>query len=458
MALGNELLWSPANRNHPDHAVESESRLEQALRYFGHAGDLVLEQQAAHKASIEGTNDITLEGRFVQRNLVLLRGQACVNRGIVLVEHSRMKDTKLALKQKLMSQAMLELKDAEKCASDLRRLSKSHQNEAFHGSKDWVEIFLDKLKADELESLTFRWKATGQWQFNRQESHQLFSRASGFFFSTVADEIIRGNQVLLFKLLEIGVGCIQSNNVLSDLSCSVVEQMVGARQQVSKKATCEEHIENVKTALQKNSEISKAIASLASRSSFGSDIRSFQEDQEILSPEQYVASKNEIVAWWEDVKNRPTSVERTAGRPEDLPRNDLMSQGRPMPRLSSDATQRFTIDGTVSKRQQQRNQSSSSRGGGRGGFGKGTSASRRSSATYDGDDSFDAVFALADNDDPNQSVAASKPLVFRKWGDQLLPQEVVNPETGETRAKLVYPAIAPEMPPEIKALLGITTG
>ena len=65
-----------------------------------------------------------------------------------------------------------------------------------------------------------------------------------------------------------------------------------------------------------------------------------------------------------------------------------------------------------------------------------------------GNHSFDAVHALGDEEH-----TVVKPLIFRKWGDELLPQEIVNPQTGETRPKLVYPAIAPEMPAEIRAVL-----
>jgi hypothetical protein len=451
MTLGNDLLWFPTAEN-VDTSV-AEARYEQALRCFGHAKDLVLEQKNSHQALKEGTNDDALDGRFVERNLVLLCGQATVNRGIALVEQSRLRDTKLAMRQKLLTQAMMELNEAEKCAKELRRLSQSHQMQACKIS-DRVEIFKDKLKADELESLTLRWRATGQWQLNQRESKEVFSRAAGFFFGTVPDEIIIDNFSLVFKLLEIGVGCIQSNNLLADLSCVAVEHLVNTRQQQSKISICEEHIQSVRKALEQNSQISNNIMSLASKSSFGQSIRSFMEEQDILSSEQYDQSKNEIVSWWQDVKDRLTTVERSAGKPEDLPRNDLMSRGVPMPRLASG--QRFTIHDGISRRQLRMGLNASASRQNRG---KAPSLSGRTG--HDGpDDSFDAVFALADNDDDVTNQAATKkkkPLVFRKWGDELLPQEIVNPETGETRPKLVYPAIAPEMPAEIKAFLGITT-
>jgi hypothetical protein len=59
-----------------------------------------------------------------------------------------------------------------------------------------------------------------------------------------------------------------------------------------------------------------------------------------------------------------------------------------------------------------------------------------------------AVHALLDDN------SRRRPTKFRKWGDELLPQVVVvNEETGETRAKLVYPAVAPPMPPELQAMI-----
>ena len=44
-----------------------------------------------------------------------------------------------------------------------------------------------------------------------------------------------------------------------------------------------------------------------------------------------------------------------------------------------------------------------------------------------------------------------RPLQVRKWGDELLPQIIV--ESGESKPKLVYPAVAPEMPPEMRAMI-----
>ena len=40
---------------------------------------------------------------------------------------------------------------------------------------------------------------------------------------------------------------------------------------------------------------------------------------------------------------------------------------------------------------------------------------------------------------------------YRKWGDELLPQEL-DPETGKMVPKLSYPCVAPPMPPEIAAI------
>jgi hypothetical protein len=59
-----------------------------------------------------------------------------------------------------------------------------------------------------------------------------------------------------------------------------------------------------------------------------------------------------------------------------------------------------------------------------------------------------AVHAILDDN------SHPRPTKFRKWGDEPLSQVVVvNEEMGETRAKLLYPAVAPPMPPELQAMI-----
>lgn len=41
---------------------------------------------------------------------------------------------------------------------------------------------------------------------------------------------------------------------------------------------------------------------------------------------------------------------------------------------------------------------------------------------------------------------------YRPWGDELLPQ-IIDPTTGRSVPKIVYPAIAPPMPPDVRAIL-----
>jgi hypothetical protein len=157
-------------------------------------------------------------------------------------------------------------------------------------------------------------------------------------------------------------------------------------------------------------------------------IQSFQQENNMISSSEICEPLIEIQKWWLDVKSHPggLGIESGSRSGSDLPRGDLFSLGLTQ---HQPVNRRFVVQEGASNRRTR---------GGR----SGVVTSNAWGSSKNGDA---AIHALVD-----EAVSASRrPRQFRKWGDELLPQIVE--ESGESKPKLVYPAVAPEMPSEIRA-------
>jgi hypothetical protein len=418
MALGNDLLWLSS---------KTSGHCEQALDYFGNAGELVQDQQDAHRAMSMQTNDATLESRFVGHNLLLLQGQSSVNRGIALIEWSQLPEIRPATKNKLRTQAVKELSQAQTFATDLRRQARIDQQQTIPGSKDWIDTALEVFKSDQLESLISRWNGVAYWPSQQQKSVEAFDRAGSFFFSRPLNDIIRNHQELLFGLLEVGVECIHAGTTLADVACTAMERLTRANETRMEQGNA--LLSLIQRSLERNAKISETFESLKSQAKLAQGIQSFQQDNNMISSSDIRESLVEIQKWWSDIKSQPggLGVESGSRTGSDLPRGDLFSLGLTQ---QQPVNRRFVVQEGASNRRK-----------------RGDRSGTVTSHAWGSSNGDAATHALVDE----AASTSRRPLQFRKWGDELLPQIIA--ESGESKPKLVYPAIAPEMPPEIRAMI-----
>jgi hypothetical protein len=147
-----------------------------------------------------------------------------------LIEWSQLPETKQATKNKLITQAVIELSQAHTFATDLRRKARIDQQQTTSGSKDWIDTALEVFKADQLESLISRWIGVAYWPSQQQKSVGAFDRAGSFFFSRPLNDIVRNHQELLFGLLEVGIECMHAGTTLADLACTAMERLTRANE------------------------------------------------------------------------------------------------------------------------------------------------------------------------------------------------------------------------------------
>ena len=389
MAVGNDLLWSNSSPS-SDSSLASTTRLEEALNYFKQASNLVKQQQDAQIKQGEGTNDSsTVESRYVQRNLLLLKGQADVNCGIVLVEWSQLKETKPAAKIRYLNRAISvnddasdeaegNLRSAQKFAVSMRRHAKKDQ-EKFGKSSivDWVDSMIDILKADQLESLTSRWIGTTIWHqkvtilqsptsanrcqqqpqqqyYNKKQVEDAiyaFDRSTSFFFShSFQHTKLQNHPNLLQSLLEVGSECMLGCSTIADLACSTMESLgFTAKQKVGSGSSIQyltkEHVKGdelltiVQKALKKQASICDAFDVIKSKSQLlASAVHIFQEESEIPKGDDIRQSLLDIETWWSNKKSQQikarellassSSASSTRSSVDShLPRSDLFALG-----------------------------------------------------------------------------------------------------------------------------------
>ena len=398
MELGNELLWSVKN-------------FEKAHESFEKAKELVQQQQASHQRIVQSTNDDTFESRYIQRNLIFLLGQATVNTGIALVEWAQ-NERKGVIKRKA-NQANHEFRFVQKLTSQMKEQAEMDKNLCRVHSLDWRESVEDSLRANQLESLAFRWMGISLWLSSREkDAISAFEHASSFFQSNTNPRID-----LLSSILELSGECIYATSTLVDLVCSAMERL--GRNSLEKG---DEYLEVISRSMKRYAEISETIERISSQDSLSAIVEDFKNENEICSSNVILQNLSEIEKWWAKKKNAPTdfgSRDRAPRLSSLLPRSDVFPNG-----LNSNYSEP-TAHIMISEGRRQRKQKQSRESG------------------YNKSSSVDAVRALREKTND-----ATKIIEFRKWGDELLPGYDKSVGT-----KLTYPSIAPAMPEEIRLYL-----
>jgi hypothetical protein len=416
MELGNDYLWS-SNKN-----------LEKALDSFQEAKTLVQEQQASHQRVIENSNDTnTEESRYIQRNLIFLLGQATVNIGIVLVELSQ---TERTIRKKQASQSLIEFQQVRRLAEEMREQARSARLQYRVHSMEWVDTTADILKADQLESLACRWMGLSLWSCSKEkQAIEVLEQASSLFSESAGGrKTFRGR--LLHDMLEVAAECIFATCTLADLACSAMERL-----NRSARHKGDELLSVVTQALERHAKISQEIEHLAiDDNSIADEVQMFQRENEISASMDILQDLDQIKEWWENVKKQPTgfgsnnrnSIPRLSAK---FPRSDLFPDGSPNGHAEPTAHIIIVSEGSR-RRKKKHNQAAVN--------------------ALSSSESYDAVRALKDAD----SKRTRRRTEFRKWGDDLFPQEVVDIEApAVTRPKLQYPFTAPAIPADMKLVL-----
>jgi hypothetical protein len=406
MEWGNECLWSNTQKS------------EQALGSFQQAKRLVSEQQKSHQRSVESSNDATSESRNIQRNLIFLLVQATVNCGIALVEGSQ---SEKKTNRKKLNQAIPEFRQVRKLAEEMREYAKADQQKCRVHSMDWIQTLADIMEADKLESLACRWMGLAFWSLNQEkQAIEVLDQASSLFRGTNA----ACRSQLLPNLLEVAAECIHATSTLADLACSAMERLNRSAREKG-----DSLLDVVTGALERQAEIVRGLAT-SSESGLLATAQAFQQENDFASSKSILDNLEEIRQWWESMKNQPTGFGMKTAIPRRLPRSVLFPEGDPRGGPFAEPTAHILISEGSRRRKKTQSQA--------------TSSSVRARNNTLGDSQRGAIHALL-------QVNVRRPKKFRKWGDELLPQEPVDPNfpSGATRAKLAYPSVAPIMPPEI---------
>jgi hypothetical protein len=342
-----------------------------------------------------------------------------VNTGVAKVELGvTVKDT--LLRKTELREAISELDGAIQCAAAMKTMAAP--DASAKGHSDDTEATLHILQATQLESLALRWRGAALWQqFRRNESFQSF-------FETAAsiDSVSSLPSTLLhdYEIFDAVLDCRKEAyygwSTLAELATRSLEHAKVSAVKESPRLF-EEMLDFATKALQNASSCSESIRKLLRSAPAGGSHGDLLQDSDIMTSEQLLQSLKEIQEWWQERKKSiqkhiiDSSKDSAA---MSVPRSDVLPEGF----LDNKAPTRRFIFKEGSRRRKQK------RTGGAGYSNIGPSTST-----------------------PPREQAPTQTKKFRKWGDGLLPQTV--DENGRSVPKLVYPAIAPEMPPEIAAIL-----
>ena len=439
MAVGNQVLWEPSYiESESSFLNDQKNSLLKALGYFQEARGLVKDQEDFRRQlNSQGTYTPT-DSRFFSRNLLLLAGQAHTNLGITKIELATQTKRKLKYATKdskqYLAKAIEELSLAKQFAESLRSRAIVDRE---RGS-NVVETLVDYLRAGQLESLALRWWGTALWyQGMRVEASEMFeSAASSFARSSklICAENVVDNNNIVEALRQLGADCFYACTALVDLASHDMEKLppTGGIQEGN------EMFVFIQKLLRTASIVSQAVGTFFENNpSSDTSCDEYMEENLIMNQEAIRVYLAEIEVWWKRRKaiaNRPISVETILPERQQVPH-----QRSEIERLGTDKlpTRVYTVrDGGGTRRNNKK---------------KGPNpAYHKNSGNLLS--SGPRQTAQLSSEDPPCDV---QPKRSRPWGDELLPQ-IIDKSTGRSIPKIVYPAVAPPMPPEIRALLDAT--
>ena len=417
MVAGNRILWSST-----EDTVECREGLDRAIDYFSEAKESVEAQEKLHARMELQKNKGSEESSFFRRNLLLLRGQAHVNAGIANIELSQHfrycdGDRKASLRE-----ATRELAEAVQCSEALEIQAEKDRKD---GASP-IETRLDSLRAKQLKSLALRWTGTAYWHQGRlNESARTFELAALLTDSRQKWTDLNDEDLLVTEL-ELRTECYYAWTALADLASKALERTPVQQDVVDKSDGL---LSTVSKALESAASISLGIQELILSAPNGEQHNDFQRQHDVLSPGVLHGSLKEITEWWkgrEACLSKSIAVSRVDT--PNLPRNDLCGDGS----LAKESLPPRIFVVTEGSRRGKKRRAATG-GSGYSNIGPSTSG----------------IEASAFEDQASSS--SRKPRAYRKWGDELFPQVV--DLSGRNVPKPRFPAVAPEMPPEIEAKL-----
>jgi tetratricopeptide (TPR) repeat protein len=408
MAAGNYFLWELPN-------------YARSVECFERAKALTEEQQSAHEKSIESSNDFdTVESRITSRNLLYLLGQATVNIGIVMIvsaegDTNRMRrNGRKAIENfeaaRVLTRDIIELTKAGHCG-------KNCPSQRFSIS---IEDVFDALKARELDCMASRWMADALWSTGQESrAMDVLEEAS----NTYDERNINLNCCELVDVIDLAGECIYAADKLAELAYTRLKKICKASpMSPAAKSKGDELMAKIRKALDRHIEIVQSIDKFGGR---------FDADSDIPSVTETLSSLNEITSWW----NRTKDGRNASDNCTTITRADLFSI--PAPDFLS-GNRSDTCTRTIN-----------SRGQGTDSYLQPTSSNknetrRRAASPFTKRSRSFGVSTTAGGISASVT-SATTPIVYRKWGDELVKEK--------NNGVIPYPTTAPPLPSEFQALL-----
>jgi hypothetical protein len=407
--------------------AERMHRLRRAITHFENAQTTVMKQEALleqickKSTSSQDETQLVVDLPAERRTIKLLLGRARVNAGIARVHLIRHLFTKI-LRNEQIQRAHEDIKAAVYNADSMKQLALSD------GRLDSASPILlqlhtikDKLEAQELASLALRWEGVLLWEQGgrRLEAVRAFERAA-----SVLNEVDGADYAFHRDLFDIALRVlVEGYNAWVTLADLVIKFLTNvAIKTLRTHATRhKELLTTLVTSLNNAASASRLIYELANNSSSLETDRNchleYLNEQGVLESDELLKTLDEMSTWWQEANER---LHQTTDRPKDaseLHRGDVAPL-HPAPMMSA----RFVVGRT----------------------GQQTRIKKRSSSRHHSAHAHEPTTVVKTN-------AKHQEQRYLKWGDDLLPQTV--DEQGRSVPLLSYPAIAPEMPPAIRAAL-----
>lgn len=475
METGNILLWSKKhdhndyydpishscnqkNNNNYYYYVTIRDWIIQSIQHFCNAKVLVMDQQKQLLNTQKMIDND--ENTFLERNLLLLNGRAITNAGIGYIElftiasyidvsdhissiitasneSSTMNNRKSILLMqaiKCFDEAIKNVEELQsKCQNELVETNKYNSNQEIKKTKSTFEIKIDLWKGKELMSLTHRWKAIALWYLSKfNDSYRQFHLAASC--CKKADNPMNNNNnddesdvEVDHAQLDCQIECYYAWTQLSDLCMNSLQRGTVHLIRTNTKIydTIFEYVTNgLHLASNMSTSIHQSFMKLNGYTS--------KDNYHIKSSNELLQGLDEIMLWWKQKKSNAlkqlssiTNTTMTTVGPIDIIRSDLYGE---IPKLP---TKLYTFyEGSSSNRQRSKN-----------GI---VQKNRNHNKNVSGN--------MNNNKENSTNHVIVQKQTYRKWGDELLPHQEIDPITGIMKPKLIYPSIAPSIPDEMKLL------
>ena len=423
MAAGNYFLWEKAN-------------YDRSIECFERAKMLTEEQQAAHRTSSENSNDVdTVEWRITARNLMYLLGQATVNIGITMIVSAE-GNTNQMRRNSVKAIEMFEKAQALTC--DILGLTKARRGKVSTSQRFSISIedIFDALKARELDCMASRWMGEALWATGQEsKAFDVLKKASNIYDERTIDL----NCCELLDVIDLASECIYATDKLAELAYSCLKKIGRTSSVLSPASTMEGDVlmTKIRNAIDRHIEIYLSVQNLGGR---------FDEDSEIATIAETASCLKEIVLWWNNVKEgkhvsmNQQETTRDPFRRSDLssiPAPDLLNGNWTATASSRNVTACDEKNGTGNSTNFPRTQNRSN-------------VQRRSSSPFHSKKSkrfgvSTSTSGSAYSPTPKTDATSTTPIMYRKWGDELVKEK--------NNGSIPFPTTAPSLPPEFQALL-----